>query len=288
VKKPNKLLLILSTLVLSLSIQASDLTIPNQFTSGSRAVAADVNANFTETATAVNDNQSQLTAVLARLDALEAANAALQTTVTALQTENAALQTDVSNLQAEQVVGLANYVAVDTNLNRVTFSGANVHVNNGMGSTATINGLGNLVVGYDENRVDQTILFCSDGAITNQADCEAAGEVWASVHKSGSHNVVIGPEHNYSRSGGLIAGGFNNVLADSASVTGGFFNTAAGVESSVSGGEFNLASGARSSVSGGLGNTASGFRGSVSGGQSRTAGGATAAPWAAGSLSEGS
>jgi len=285
---------------------ASDLTIPNSFTAGSRAVAADVNANFGAVETAVDDNNSRLAAMEALVATLQAslattqadlvtangnisnlqinltaANvsiASLQTDLTtanasisSLQTDLAtadsniaALQTDSSNanssitsLQAGQVVGLANYLTVDTTLNRVIFSGANVHVNNGLGNTATINGVGNIIVGYDEDTIS-LVSVCADGQLLNQTDCESAGEIWSIVHKSGSHNVVIGFWHNYSRYSGFLAGAGNNVLANNASVSGGVGNRASGYASSVSGGNSNTASGSSSSVSGGNTRTAAG------------------------------
>jgi hypothetical protein len=71
--------------VLAVAAVASDVTIPNVFTSGTTASAAAVNLNFTAVETAIDDND-------ARLDAL--ANAALK---------NGTLQT---NLNADQLDGL--------------------------------------------------------------------------------------------------------------------------------------------------------------------------------------
>ena len=42
------------------SLQAAEVTVPNTFTSGARAVAAEVNENFTAVADAVNDNDSRI------------------------------------------------------------------------------------------------------------------------------------------------------------------------------------------------------------------------------------
>ena len=42
--------------------------------------------------------------------------------------------------------------------------------------------------------------------IINEADCIANGGVWAGTHKSGSHNLVVGNQHNYSSYGGFVAG----------------------------------------------------------------------------------
>jgi hypothetical protein len=129
------------------------------------------------------------------------------------------------------------------------FTGVNVHVRSGSGYTGgMINGLGNLIVGYDEAR--------SSGS-----------------DKSGSHNLVVGPNHNYTSYGGLVAGYQNTITGLNASVSGGYGNTASGWYSSVSGGAGNTTSGYTSSASGGGGNTASGDYSSVSGGTTNTASG---------------
>lgn len=47
--------------VASLPALASELAVPNTFTAGSRAVAADVNANFSAVQNAVNDNDARIT-----------------------------------------------------------------------------------------------------------------------------------------------------------------------------------------------------------------------------------
>ena len=142
-----------------------------------------------------------------------------------------------------------------------------------VGTDGDTNGVGNLIVGYDENN---------------------------SNDKTGSHNLVVGKYHTYSSYAGLVAGYDNNVTGANASVSGetantasgeyssvsgGFINTASGTLSSVSGGDRNTASGQRSSASGGYGSVASGDHSSVSGGHNREAPGDN--NWAAGSLSEG-
>ncbi len=283
-------------MVFSLSAQASDLTIPNQFTSGTRAVAAGVNANFDATAVSVNDNQTQLTDLVAQIVALTAIVNANSATITTLQTDNTNLQAEIdalevvdtqhaadiaiaiaqstenkagiSGLRNDLVAGLASYLSVETDNqgNPVAiFSGINVHVNNSLGTTSSINGLGNLIVGYDEstNDIDED---CSLGIYQDQTTCEANNEIWALVHKSGSHNIVVNSGHNYSRAGGLIAGINNSLTNDNTSITGGENNRATNISSSISGGEWNRAIGQYSSVSGGSFNQSSGPSSSVSGG----------------------
>jgi len=114
--------------------------------------------------------------------------------------------------------------------NDITFSGVNLHLVNGTGRTeGEVNGLGNLVVGYNESRTE--------------------GHV--SKH-TGSHNVIIGSKHSYSSYGGLAAGSTNTISGKYSSVCGGQWNTASGDYSTVSGGHLNSAKGKYSTVQGGL------------------------------------
>jgi hypothetical protein len=154
--------------------------------------------------------------------------------------------------------------------NEVTIKGANLHLVNGLGSTTCRdeqfepipdcpNGLGNLIVGYNEPRDP---------------------DLFGGTIRTGSHNVVVGVGHNFSRFGGLVVGYTNTISGDFASVSGGEANMASGEFASVSGGFSNTASGGAAAVSGGGGhpelnggNTASGVLAAVSGGQGNTASG---------------
>jgi len=266
--KKLKTIASISLLILTFNSQASDLTIPNQFTSGTRAVAADVNANFDAAAVAVTDNQTQLTDLIAQITALTATVNANSATIASLETENSNLQAEVDALQIDSVAGLSGVLSVGTDNQgnaAAIFSGVNLHVNNGVGQTDSINGLGNFIVGYDEV-TDSSNAICSLGVNTDQTTCVNQGDVWSNIHKSGSHNLIIGSQHNYSQFGAFIAGRRNSVNRSESSILGGFANLTSGFASSVSGGAFNLASGDRSSVIGGSNNVASGYASSVSGG----------------------
>jgi hypothetical protein len=100
----------------------------------------------------------------------------------------------------------------DAATNEVVITGANLRLVNGLGSTETTNGLGNLIVGYPEPR---------DRGETRQ---------------TGSHNVVVGKQHQFSSFGGLVVGLQNEIHGAFASVSGGVRNTAAGAHASISGG----------------------------------------------------
>ncbi|HME02298.1 MAG TPA: hypothetical protein VKG38_04630, partial [Solirubrobacteraceae bacterium] len=126
----------------------------------------------------------------------------------------------------------------------VQFSGVNVQVVNGEGKTATKNGAGNLILGYDEDL--------------------------AAHPQTGSHDLILGTEQEFTTYGGIDAGNANAITAPFASVSGGFHNTASGEAASVSGGRQNISSGVFASISGGNNNTASGRWASISGGESNT------------------
>ncbi len=124
----------------------------------------------------------------------------------------------------------------------ITFSGVNVQIVSGSGSTGgTKNGKGNLIVGYNETR--------------------GTGD-----DRTGSHNIIVGIKNNYSSYGGLVAGYENTVSGIYGAVSGGAKNTSTGSYSSVSGGSSNKASGNQASISGGDLNIASGSSSCISGG----------------------
>lgn len=127
----------------------------------------------------------------------------------------------------------------------VTFSGCNVHIENGMGATGTTNGLGNLFVGYNEDT----------GNYSDQP-----------LDRSGSHNLVVGEDHTFPNFGGVVAGQGNRIMGRRVSVLGGSGNTAGGDNTVVSGGKSNLADGSWAAVSGGEGNWAGGHKSSICGG----------------------
>jgi hypothetical protein len=95
----------------------------------------------------------------------------------------------------------------------VQFSGINLQVINGSGTESTLNGMGNLILGYDPSPGTQT----------------------------GSHNVLLGGLTNsYTSYGGIVGGGHDNrITAPYASILSGGQNTASGFASAITGGYFN-------------------------------------------------
>jgi hypothetical protein len=189
----------------------------------------------------------------------------------ALEARIAALEAKLAGVTRESVNGQPT----------LRFSGINVQVVNGAGSTDTANGTGNLIVGYDEadSSGDSrcTLGTAANGTPLNAGNCVANGATLSTTgFKTGSHYLVVGPEHNYSRWGGIVAGIRNTSNFDYASVSGGNGNTAGGEAASVSGGNLNTASGINASVSGGHDNAANSESASVSGGAFNAASGSSA------------
>jgi hypothetical protein len=135
----------------------------------------------------------------------------------------------LASIQSSNVFALNSFVSIDPNPENgvigphITFKGANIHIVSGSGSTndnGSPTGLGNLIIGYDENP-----------ALAGLAPL-AAGD------RGGSHNLVIGRWNKFTRNAfsGLVAGEVNTVGAEAATVTCGIFNTASAPFASVSGG----------------------------------------------------
>ena len=198
------------------------------------ATAVEVSKSaFPVTATGGGDTsavEAALLALTARVDALEADNVTQASRISTLETKNAALE--------------ATLTGVTRNGDVLLFTGMNLQVVNGTGSTVGVpNSLGNVIIGYNENSSDA---------------------------RTGSHNLVIGPFHSWESHSGIVAGYNNTISGGYSSVSGGANNTASGYYSSVSGGYQNTASDYYSSVSGGYLNTASGNASSILGGSSKT------------------
>ena len=160
----------------------------------------------------------------------------------------------------------------DETYTTVRFSGVNVQIVNGLDATngnpddayttvtadTEVNGLGNLIIGYNVVRTDAI------GA--DPASDPELGDDPVENTRTGSHNLVIGDRHNYSSFAGIVAGRTGEITAPFATVTGGYTNVASAVCASVVGGCSNTASANFANVTGGRSNVASGFFSHVSGG----------------------
>ena len=127
-------------------------------------------------------------------------------------------------------------VHVSRSGNNLLINGANVFIRNGLGSTyATGNGLGNLILGYNESR--------NQGAANPDV-------------RTGSHNMIVATGANYTLNGSYITGINNTSNGHHASVYGGTGNIATGTYSVVVGGFNNRTTGGWSTILGGRDRTA--------------------------------
>lgn len=108
----------------------------------------------------------------------------------------------------------------------VEFSAVNVQVINGSGAETTVNGTGNLILGYDEKPGAQT----------------------------GSHNLLLGGSNSYTSYGGIVAGLSNSIANAYASVLGGSANKASGSEGAIVGGYANRVASSFATILGGCSN----------------------------------
>jgi len=177
--------------------------------------------------------QAQVTDLQTKVAALASANTTLQNQLLTTQNLVTSLQTQVTALAASSSSGgsnpLSKYVTVDLNpINgvkgpHVIFTGVNVHVRSGGGSTddgGNPTGLGNLFVGYNE--LPNPILVPDIGP------CDRA--------LTGSHNIVVGTGNVVGSYGGFVAGTRNCLSAAYATVLGGNQNEASGQSSTILGG----------------------------------------------------
>ncbi|MCP4137774.1 MAG: hypothetical protein GY754_42825, partial [bacterium] len=156
---------------------------------------------------------------------------------------NTDITTDLNSLFAN--VTRDNSSGYDT----IKFSGMNVQIINGFGATGfgTDSGVGNLIIGYNEARVSGNI-------------------------RTGTHNLIIGVNNNYSAYGGMVVGYYNEINGAHSSITTGANNFARKDYSSVTGGYQNDADGNHVSISGGRGGHAYGEFSTITGGSNNIAG----------------
>jgi hypothetical protein len=157
---------------------------------------------------------------------LEGRVQALEGQVASLNATLAAVEAKLAHISVEQ--GDINGV----NGPHLIIEGCNLHVRDGSSTTddddESLNGLGNLIVGYNEP------------------------STFPEFGRNGSHNVVIGEQHEYSSYGGLVAGIRNQITGQASTVSSGIANVASGGGSSVSGGNDRTAADADDWVAGTL------------------------------------
>lgn len=194
--------------------------------------------------------------------------------IAALEAEIASLQAKVEAIEGNTVLDLDGLLVLDQSSGRPTalFTGTNVQVVNGTRYAAAPNGLGNVIIGY------------------NEADGRWMDVLWGAPPadgRAGSHNLVGGRDNFYTGENGIVFGDNNLIAGEGATVLGGTWNGARGAPyggavinghsnvadmwSAVVAGEQNLARG-RAVVVSGMGNTTLGNNSAILGGTNNTTG----------------
>ncbi len=199
-----------------------------------------------------------LRSILQRITALETAQKATTANLTSLNNSVASLDTKTKYLTT----------GVDRNGYPASyFTACNVYIQDGLGSTSGMptdpidfgmfgygplprtNGLGNLIIGYNEPQA----FHAPGGTVTGQY--------------TGSHNLIVGAGNQYSSFGAIVGGAVNYSDAPYGSILDGYQDECSGSVSTITAGVYNLATGVLSSVGGGYNNSASGVNSTVSGGE---------------------
>ena len=155
--------------------------------------------------------------------ALEAEIVALQKEIAQIQSTNAALQRQVNLIASNPSLQIGPFVSVDPNPENgvtgpnIVFTGANLHIVNGALGTGKVNGLGNLIIGYDE------------ATTLNPGD------------RSGSHTLVMGEYNTFTSHafGGVVFGTNNRLDSFFTSILGGTNNLGQSTSSVIVGGDSN-------------------------------------------------
>lgn len=146
--------------------------------------------------------------------------------------------------------GLLSWNIID-GVPSLVLDGANLLVRNGLGGTATTNGAGNVIVGYNEQRD-------------------------VAVDRAGSHSVIVGSGHSYSGYANLVHGHNNTASGDRIAIVGTWESTVTRSQNTILGGWQHRivdASGAANVVVGGFKHTVGrGIQNVVVGGQGSTMG----------------
>lgn len=150
----------------------------------------------------------------------------------------------------------------------VQLSAVNLQIVNGSGSTSTLNGTGNVVIGYDtastqDDRMGSHNLILGDGNgwLSYSGIVDGPND-----YTTQPYSVALGINDTAEGEYSFVAGENSTASGEGATITGGFGNTATGKDSTVSGGASSSATGQYSSVSGGNQNDADGSFASVAGG----------------------
>lgn len=187
------------------------LSIGAGYTSLKGQLATDT-AKLTEVISNLQKNKAEKTQISAlanehslnrqRLSAFAMQTSFLNGTVSGLTSTIRSHTDQLGKLKTASIAGLNSVMSYDANSRVVTFKAVNVRIVNGQGATATVNGLGNLLIGYTENPLG-AYSGCQASKPPIPTNC--VKPLSASQH-SGSHNLVLGYNNSYTQYSSIIGG----------------------------------------------------------------------------------
>ena len=176
------------------------------------------------------------------------------------------LDNRVEKIETNTVLELDGYLKLHPEDSETAlFQGINVQIVNNGFTTDSIDGTGNLILGFNEiNPVARA--YCSEISITDESACVDSGFTWSANKRLGSHNLVLGRWNDYINFGGIVGGEFNKIAGSYSMVLGGILNETQSAYSTILGGSGNKAQGLGTTISGGEANRTIGVLSSIAGG----------------------
>lgn len=156
------------------------------------------------------------------------------------------LQARIVALEA-LLAGLSRVADPTTGAITLRITGMNVQVVNGLGETHSQNGAGNIILGYNEDDVGNDERY----------------DPWI---RTGSHNLIVGRNNEYTSTGGIANGYGNRLYSRDSAIFGGQNNSTYGRYAFIAGGGNNVITGDGAGIFGGGNNLANGQSSSILGG----------------------
>jgi len=116
-----------TTLLVGATALAGNVTLPNVFTAGAPARAAQVNANFSAVKSAVDDNHSRIQTLEGQVPTLQSSLMGVQSNVTTLQSSVATAQSNITTLQSSVATAQSNISTLQSTVGTLNTSVATLN-----------------------------------------------------------------------------------------------------------------------------------------------------------------
>ncbi len=162
---------------------ADSLTVPKTFTAGTKAIAADVNANFAAVAASVNDNDSRITTNTGEISNNTAATAA----------NAAAISTNATNIGNNTTAINNNAAAITANAAAISTNATNIANN----TTAINNNAAAIIANSTATATNSTAIAALQSANQCPSDMVAAGSLCVDKYEASVWDAPTSPTTRY-------------------------------------------------------------------------------------------